>query len=263
MKPKVSVHLGEEEYTTTHLCLDPLSPSLLSPVLIKPNLLNHANYPKGSITEIETIRAVVEYLTEHDIDCFIGEAGFSKRLTTMAFEAIGLNKFCSERGIELYNFFDSDPVDLETESFTVKVAEPVLQAKQIFSLSKMKCHTIHGVTLSSKNLMGCIVGQRRVYFHSGKALASLIKAFTDKCDVIGIIDGIVGASYCENAGVPVNSGVVLAGENIIALDLVALELMGFQKEDIPVYKYLEVPEYDLVGDKPPSFEFIKPIGWKS
>ena len=117
------------------------------------------------------------------------------------------------------------------------------------------------MTLSGKNLMGCVVGQRRVYFHSGKALASLIEALTDRFSIYGLIDGVVGMGYCEGAGIPVESGMVLAGDDLPTLDAYASGVMGFDTAEIPIFKHLTPHEFESLGDVPDEQGFIKPIGW--
>lgn len=260
---KITIKRGEDEYQTTYDCLKLLNPELSGTVLIKPNFFKHTDYPVGAISRLDTIKATVDYV--HEVGCVaqVGEAGLNRRLTDLAFQRTGLRHYCKKEGVELINFFKGDAVKVDCGAFEVNIAEPVTEADHIISLCKLKSHSIHGVTLSGKNLMGCIIKQRRVYFHNGKALATLIKGLTDKFSIYGLIDGVHGMAYCEGSGVPVESNVVLAGDELITLDAFGVEMIGYDLRDIPIFKYLRPQEYEAVGDEPPKLKFIKPIGWGS
>ena len=232
-------------------------------VLIKPNFFKHTDYPVGAISRLDTIRACVDYARDTGCEAWVGEAGLNRQITDLAFMNSGLSDYCEREGVKLMNFFEGEAVKVDCGDFEVNIAEPITQADHVISLCKLKSHSIHGVTLSGKNLMGCVIKQRRVYFHSGKALATLIEALTDRFSIYGLIDGVIGMAYCEGSGVPMESGVVLAGNEPITLDAFGAEMMGYDLRDIPIFKYLRPQEYDTVGDEPPKLEFIKPIGWGS
>jgi len=258
---RIAVKRGDDEYATTLECLNLLEPKLSGTVLIKPNFFKHTDYPKGAISSLDTIRACVDYVRNAGCEAWVGEAGLNRQITDLAFVNSGLSEYCEREGIKLINFFQELTAEVEDGDFRVKVAKPVIDADHIISLCKLKVHTIHGVSLSGKNLMGCVVGQRRVYFHSGKALASLIDLLTSKFSIYGVIDGIIGMGYCEGAGIPVESGVVLAGDDLPTLDGYGARIMGFNVTKIPIYKHITPWEHELVGDEPPKLDFIKPIGW--
>lgn len=256
MEKIIAVKKGEDEYETTLSCLKILKPELKHPVLIKPNFVRHTNYPKGCITEPKTIKAVIDYVGNEEI--WIGEGGFSKKITELAFKKWLEDIAKDYPNVKIFNFFDCEAVKLGN----IKVAKPVVEAGSVVSLAKMKCHNLHYVTLSGKNLMGCLIGQRRVYFHTGKALASLISLLNDNLNIIGIIDGIVGSSLCEVSGIPIRGNVVLSGNDIISLDAFAVKVMGLNISDVPIFKYLNHDENIIIkGDKAPTLRYDKPLGW--
>jgi ferredoxin len=81
-------------------------------------------------------------------------------------------------------------------------------------------------------------------------LANLVKP------VLSIVDGVIGMEgNGPRNGRPFNAGVILAGENCFAVDIVMAEMMGFSPESLPVAALsLErglTPPFngiDLVGD---------------
>ena len=258
---RIAVKLCDDEYATTLECLNLLEPKLSGTVLIKPNFFKHTDYPKGAISGLDTIRACVDYVRNAGCEVWVGEAGLNRQITNLAFVNSGLSEYCGREGVKLINFFKELTAEVEGGDFRVKVAKPVVDADHIISLCKLKVHTIHGVSLSGKNLMGCVVGQRRVYFHSGKALARLIDLLTSKFSIYGLIDGVHGMAYCEGAGIPVKSGMVLAGDDLPTLDAYASGVMGFDAAEIPIFKHLTPREFEFLGDVPNEQGFIKPIGW--
>ena len=260
---KIAIKRGEDEHQTTYECLKLLNPELDGTVLIKPNFFKPTDYPVGAISRLDTICATVDYVHEVGCEAWVGEGGLSSAITDLAFKNSGLSDYCEREDVKLFNFFKEPTAEVEGNDFKVKVAKPAVDADHIISLCKLKVHTIHGVSLSGKNLMGCVVGQRRVYFHSSKGLANLISLLISKFKIIGLIDGIVGMGYCEGAGIPTESGMVLAGDDLPTLDAYASRIMGFDLDEIPIFKHLTPKEFELLGDAPVEQSFIKPIGWGS
>lgn len=102
----------------------------------------------------------------------------------------------------------------------------------MISIAKMKSHHLCGVTLTMKNLFGLPPGPiygspRFATLHSAirlpRILADLNMLFKHE---ICVIDGIVGANYSEWGGDPVNSGILIAGDNPVATDATGARFMG-------------------------------------
>jgi hypothetical protein len=107
----------------------------------------------------------------------------------------------------------------------------------------MKTHMHTGVTLSVKNMKGCLWRRSKVDLHMLPALEgsedrALDTAIADMSSVLrpgfAIIDGTVGMEGLgPSAGKPKPLGIVLAGTDPFAADAVACHLMGLSPEDIP------------------------------
>jgi len=94
-------------------------------------------------------------------------------------------------------------------------------------------------------------------------VADLMEIFKNK-KMFSIIDGIIGGDgNGPLAPNEVPSGLLLAGDNLLNVDLTAIWMMGFDMSKIPFYK-ISNPLYDVVYnfDIDSCIKFKSHIGWK-
>jgi hypothetical protein len=109
----------------------------------------------------------------------------------------------------------------------------------------MKAHVSLGCTLCIKNLFGLtpwrIYGQPRVYLHD--RLIRLPRVQVDLTQyfrpALCVVDGIMTANHGEWHGTPVETGVLLAGDNAVSTDSVGMQVMGFN----PLGDYPDHPHW--------------------
>lgn len=113
----------------------------------------------------------------------------------------------------------------------------VVDVDVVVSMPKMKTHHWAGVTLSLKNCFGCVPG--RVYGWPKNALhwAGLEQAIIDVAAAVrpryAIVDGIVGMQgNGPITGTPVQSNVLVFGDDPVATDVVSARLMGLDPAKI-------------------------------
>lgn len=210
-------------------------------VLIKPNMLEGMPPEKAVTTHPELIRSMIRRVKNIGAVPVVGDSpGVTN--TLKAAEKCGILAVCREDGAEVVSF-DATGEIAHPDGATVKkftVAQRFSEVDKVISFAKMKTHTFMGVTGATKNLFGFTVGMQKAQFHlrmqkrrefAGMLidLAGLIKP------VLSIVDGIVGMEgNGPRNGSPVHAGVLLAGENCFAVDVVMAEIMGFKPEDLPV-----------------------------
>ena len=110
------------------------------------------------------------------------------------------------------------------------------------SVAKMKSHVSAGATLCLKNLFGLppcpIYGRPRRYLHAPIRLPRVI---ADEGQIfrpcLNVVDGLVASDEREWHGPPVEMGVLLVGDNVLATDATAMRLMGMD----PTLNYPEFP----------------------
>jgi ferredoxin len=89
-------------------------------------------------------------------------------------------------------------------------------------------------------MFGFIVGMRKAQFHlrmqaRPKFAAMLIDLASLIKPALSIVDGVVGMEgNGPRNGNPVSAGVILAGANCFAVDVVMAEIMGFDPERLPL-----------------------------
>lgn len=247
-------------------------------VLIKPNMLEGMPPEKAVTTHPELVRAVIREVKKAGAIPVVGDSPGTSG-TLKAAEKCGILAVCNEENIELVLF--DDTVELAfPDGVTMKrfvVARRLPEVDKVISLAKMKTHTFMGATGATKNLFGFIVGMQKAQFHlrmqaRQEFAAMLIDLANCVKPVLSIVDGVVGMEgNGPRNGKPIHAGILLAGENCFAVDIVMAEVMGFNPEDLPVadlaLKQQLTPPLagiDLVGSaKDLRLNFVEPRSLKS
>ena len=231
-------------------------------VLLKPNVTGPASYEKGITTNPAVLDAVLKMVTEAGASQInVGDGTGSAHLGTLkVFDMCGYS-YLKEK----YKF---DFIDLNKLPWHIaKVPKPYVMDEikivncvyddydVIINLPVMKTHFITGVSLSMKNLKGCIPPAEKRHMHEvGVNKADLNTIIT--ADLI-IMDGTVGSEGLgPKEGNPVNLGVIAAGTNAVSMDAVCCAIMGFDAHDIEhirlVYERgmgeIELDKITILGD---------------
>lgn len=210
-------------------------------VLVKPNMLAGQPPDKAVTTHPEVLRAVLLAVKAAGAEPFVGDSPGTAG-TLKAAEKCGLAAVCRELGVPLVPFDTTVDIPYPAGATIQKfaLASPFTAADKIISLAKMKTHTFMGITGAAKNMFGFIVGMRKAQFHLRMQarpefaamlidLANLIKP------VLSIVDGVVGMEgNGPRNGNPVSAGVILAGANCFAVDVVMAKIMGFDPARLPL-----------------------------
>lgn len=196
-------------------------------VYIKPNLTGGRPSRDGLTVDIGLIRAVLEHLH----DCPKITIGESCSDTTKAFDELGYRELVEEfphvrlediRAVDVIWKHIPKPYHTREMPFNASVFEH----DYVINIAKMKTHSLAGVTLCLKNIFGFIpTRKQKLMYHP-----FINKAVLDLNQVVSthfcIIDGVWGNEFDEIQSTPIETGVVVAGENLLAVDLVAGAVMG-------------------------------------
>ncbi|MFO7967123.1 MAG: DUF362 domain-containing protein [Archaeoglobaceae archaeon] len=201
-------------------------------LIVKPNFLTYSDPAKGCITHPDVVKAVVNNLK--DLDPIIAEGSWRRGGADKCFSAFDLHQH-------------AQCINLNKEELTrtrvngrvlkeIEVAQTALKAinNPFISLPKLKIHGIAGTTLGIKNNMG-FIKKPAVYMHFSihQKLIDLLKIFQP---ALTIIDGIVGGNVSELYTKPIEHGVMIASDEVVAADVVGSYLMGFNPADIGYLK---------------------------
>jgi len=217
--------------------------NLLNPKFeyIKPNFLKFDDPENGCITHPELLKTIVNTAREYGIEPVIVEGGFYKDSAEKCFERFGINKVAECINLNSGEFLD---VDIGGKALkNVKVAKKSLEARKSYlTVPKLKVHHLTTVTLGIKNNMG-FLKKPAIYMHRNihQKLVDLLDFFKPS---FTIIDGIIGGTNSEMRPKPVKHEVMIASDNVVAADIVAARLMGFDPSEIQHLK-LAMEKYSI------------------
>lgn len=213
-------------------------------VLLKPNILAASPPEAATTTHPAVVSAMCEFVLAAGGKPVVGDgAGISRPgATAKALKVSGIEEAALKAGARVVNF--------ETAGFTLVevpdplqfrklyIANPVLEADVVISLPKLKTHELTYYTGAVKNFFGTLplkcrkethlLGKRDLFGEAVADVYSIIKPD------FAVMDGIIGMEgNGPSHGEPVNSDVILASQDCVALDIVAAEMIGFEPLKIP------------------------------
>lgn len=242
-------------------------------VLIKPNLLAGKPPEKAVTTHPSIVRAVCELVLAAGGQVSLGDSPGIGSAENVA-RKCGIMAVVEELGITFTPFTDSVKIHPKGRTFQeLEVAKCLLDADVIINLPKLKTHQMMGLTCAVKNMFGAIVGLRKPRLHlqagSDKALFALM--LLELCEqlkpTLSIVDAVVGMEGDgPGSGDPAEIGALIAGENPLAVDTVATELVGMKPAQVWTQKLAletgrsgaQLSEIELLGD---CLETLKVAGF--
>jgi len=248
-RPSVFWASGDGPYKNTRKALSniDLSPANNKRVLLKPNVGRNVAPETGVTTHPQVVAAVIDAFRECGAYVAVGESPITGVTTLEAFETAGIAAVANERDCPL---IDMDVHQYVTVAIpdgvaikSLKVCREVAEYDIIVSIPVMKTHMHTGVTLSVKNMKGCLWRRSKVDLHmlpqlSGHDEKTLDIAIADLSSVLrphlSIIDGTIGMEGLgPSAGNPKELDVVLVGVDAFAADSLACGIMGMSADDVP------------------------------
>jgi uncharacterized protein (DUF362 family)/NAD-dependent dihydropyrimidine dehydrogenase PreA subunit len=164
-----------------------------------------------------------------------------KTLQTV-YQASGMDAASQQAGIALNWDTTYQAVSFPAGELTKRfdVITPVIEADGVFNLCKLKTHTYMGMTGAVKNSFGVIPGRAKPGYHAklhdpARFAGMLLDLSACVSPRLSIVDAVVGMEGDgPNAGSPRRIGLLMAGRNPLALDVVASEIIGLPRENNPV-----------------------------
>ena len=212
-------------------------------VLIKPNLLSAARPGHAVLTHPAVVRCVVEYCLDKGVRPIVADSPAIGSFETIL-RMSGIGEALAGTGVECRPFRDSVKVDVGEPFGEIDIAEEAVRSDVIINLPKFKTHAQMLLTLSVKNLFGCIVGFRKPEWHlragaDRQAFARLlVRIGRTLRPAFNILDGILAmeGQGPGRSGVPRELGILMAGKDPFAVDSVACRVIGLDPEDLPLLK---------------------------
>jgi uncharacterized protein (DUF362 family)/Pyruvate/2-oxoacid:ferredoxin oxidoreductase delta subunit len=222
-------------------------------VFVKINHLPPSSPPeRGIITHPVFLKAVVENLKTARAHITVGDdigkepIGHRDPEGIDGFQISGIRQVCEESGVKLVNLREAGFVETDCRGFLldkVYVSKVALEADKIINLPKLKTHSLTVYTGGIKNMYGTIPKGKRLQYHYNYRKHEdfhrmLVDVFSAIKPHLTIMDGIIAM---EGDGPSLGDlrklGIVLASQDTVALEAVALNIIGLDPKAFFMTKY--------------------------
>ena len=201
-------------------------------ILIKPNMLSAKDPGRAVTTHPALVRVVAELVVEAGGIVMIGDSPGFGSFQRVA-EKSGIYAAALDSGAELVEFNEAVEVQGDGTFRSIQLARAYYEADTIINLPKLKTHEMMTMTCAVKNLFGAVVGAGKAGWHlkagSSREMFArlLLEIYLLKKPALNIVDAIVAMEgNGPGSGDPVKLGLLIAGENPVAVDVIAGRLAG-------------------------------------
>jgi len=255
MSSKVSLIKGNDRrknvYEALKLIEDCAKSRLRGKVLIKPNLLSITR--QLAATHVDAVRGVLDFVFEHgNVKEVIIAEGAGPGNTFEGYKNFGYLSLKDEYPIELIDLHEERDwitikfLTTDLREVDVGISKTAVEADCRISVAVPKTHDTAIVTLSLKNMIGCMRREDRGKVHGFDSQAprvleasvkvihrNLITLAKYLAPHISVIDGFMGMEGSgPGEGDPVFLGVAVASTDWVAADAVMAKIMGFEPLEI-------------------------------
>jgi uncharacterized protein (DUF362 family)/NAD-dependent dihydropyrimidine dehydrogenase PreA subunit len=208
-----------------------------SKVLVKPNLLLSKGPECAITTHPVVVRAVIRILKEINCKIIVGDGpsvwGHYVQNVDEVYAATGIKAVCQEEGVQLVRF------DKRRMRQKFPLTTYLDECDALVNLPKFKTHELTLITGAVKNLFGLVSGTYKTelhknYFAPEEFAKILVDIYQEARPSLTIIDGILAMEGDGPAtgGTPRPLGLLLAGDDCVALDTVVARIMGVNPQDV-------------------------------
>ena len=197
-------------------------------IFVKPNL-SHPEYLPGVVTSPQLMRQLVGLLRDGNSEVIVGESnGFNYPCWT-AFDKTGAQSAVKAAGGTVINLSEDKLVEVKFQGNTplkqLFLPKTIIDADAVVDLPLMKTHEFMVYSGAIKNLFGCVPSNKRIYLHPylPEVMYRLYTLFKPQLTIMDARTGIEGNGPTK--GKPVKMGLILTGNDALALDITAARVM--------------------------------------
>jgi uncharacterized protein (DUF362 family) len=241
-------------------------------IMLKPNLVTDSPH---CTTKPEVVRTLAQLMKGAGKEVCIGEGsaaagGFNAdaegvyrtrkqalldAMQQHVFDVLGYTELARSMDIALINLHSGEMVDVPVPDGyvfdTITLHRSLVDIDLLCSVPMMKTHCLATVTLGMKNLIGLYPGpvyySVRAWLHEHAARKDSLGVAYEIVDIVKanklgliVVDGTTAMEgNGPTDGTLVDMGVIVAGTNPLATDMVAAGLMGFETEEVPTFVYAQ------------------------
>jgi len=220
-----------------------------------------AKHPSAAVTTHPAlVKVVSDLVREAGCQVLIGDSPGIGGFQRVA-ERSGIRQAAVESGATLTPFDTVVEVRGEGRFRSLEIAQAYWEVDKVINLPKLKTHEMMTLTCAVKNLFGVVVGAAKPAWHL-KAGASrelfarlLLEIYLLKKPVLNIVDAVLAMEgNGPGNGDPLSMGLLIAGADAVAVDMVAARFAGVPADLLPVG--LEASRMGLPGSCPEDVAII-------
>ncbi|MCK9572619.1 MAG: DUF362 domain-containing protein [Candidatus Omnitrophica bacterium] len=207
-----------------------------SKVLVKPNMLMAKPPEAGITTHPAVVRAVIRQLLKLDCRVWVGDSpsvwGKYIENVDQVYQVCGIKQLCLEEGVQLVSF------EKRRMRRDFPLASVLDQVDALVNIPKLKTHELMLITGAIKNLFGLVSGTfktelHKSNFHPEDFARVLLDIYEQAKPNITIVDGILAmeGDGPATSGKLRDLGLLLAGNDAVAIDSVIADIIGVKPED--------------------------------
>jgi len=267
----VSSGVGPYDNTCSALSNIDLSAASGKRVLLKPNAGRNEKAETGINTHPKVVAAAIDSFQTAGAEVSVGESPIIGVKSLEALEISGIAQVARDRNCPLLDMDQGRYIPLAVPDGraikSLKLCPNIARFDIVVSIPVMKMHMHTAVTLSVKNMKGCLWRRSKVDLHMLAPLADcddkpLNIAIADMASVLrphlAIIDGTVAMEGLgPAAGAAKRLDAVVVGADGFAADAVACELMGISATEVPHLRIGAGRGYGVI-DRDFASPFVRP-----
>lgn len=207
-------------------------------IFIKPNICLVKSFETGATVDPFLIKCLVDWLLKnYNIENItIGEADATQLNIDIAFKVLGWEDIFNEYpNVKLLNLAKDENINVQLDGKffeSLEMSKTYMESDFLISFGKLKTHTITGITCILKNQYGANPIKYKAQYH--KNLDDVIFDLNKvKVPNLCIVDGIIameGKGPID--GYPKPMGLLLVGNDAVAMDHACARIMGFNPNKI-------------------------------
>jgi uncharacterized protein (DUF362 family)/Pyruvate/2-oxoacid:ferredoxin oxidoreductase delta subunit len=229
-------------------------------VVIKANLVSAMKPDEAATTHPTLLCALCDMLSERGAEVTVGDSPgglYNSAFVNRVYNVTGMRDV-EEHGAKLNRDFSEERATFPNGKILHDFVYTgyLDKADLIINFCKLKSHGMMGMSCAAKNMFGAIPGVIKPEYHFRfpryEDFADMIVDLDEYFHpVLSIADAVVGMEgNGPTAGTPCKMGFLLASRSPHTLDMVAADMLGFKKEELPIldaaYRRGLVPE-DIEG----------------
>jgi len=236
-------------------------------IVIKPNLCCDKSPASGATTDVELIDSIVKLINETNPSAVVSIVESNNHFmdANRAFQLLGYSELRRKySNVKLVNLSLEKRYWVEINGCifaNLMVPETLLKMDYFISVAKLKTHAFERMSGIIKNQFGCLITISKADFHPfmSEALTDLNSIYKPH---LCVVDGrLAMEGFGPVNGTPVQTDLLIIGNDPVATDAVAARIMGFSPKSVPHLKYAaklglgQMKNVSLVGDANIGFDF--------